>query len=189
MIYKELISYLDFFISYIPGALGQRLRRLWFSFRFNTNAKVSIEPGCEFISPNSITIKEIGVSIGRNCYFNADGGFIQIGTKTSFNRNVHINASIGGKISIGDFVLIGPNVVMRSANHKFDDPSTYIKYQGHQVNDIIIENNVWIASNVIIVGGVRIGEGSVIGAGAVVTKDIPSRSIAIGVPARVIKSR
>jgi maltose O-acetyltransferase len=52
---------------------------------------------------------------------------------------------------------------------------------------IILENNVWLGARVIVLKGVTIGEGSVIGAGSVVTKNIPSRSLAVGQPAKIIK--
>ncbi len=54
--------------------------------------------------------------------------------------------------------------------------------------EIIIGDDVWIGGNVIIIGPVRIGDGVTIGAGSVVTKDIPARSVAVGNPARVIKT-
>ncbi|VUX54863.1 putative enzyme [uncultured Woeseiaceae bacterium] len=103
--------------------------------------------------------------------------------------NVHINASVGGAIRIGENCLFGPNVMMRTANHRYDNPDLPIRQQGHATNDISIEDDVWISGNVVILGGVHIGRGAVIGAGAVVTKDIPSMAIAIGIPAKVIKFR
>jgi maltose O-acetyltransferase len=53
---------------------------------------------------------------------------------------------------------------------------------------ITIGKNVWVGSGAIVLGGVTIGDDSVIGAGAVVTKDVPARSVAVGNPARVIKT-
>ena len=55
------------------------------------------------------------------------------------------------------------------------------------VGNITIDDNCWIAANVTILNNVHIGKGSVIGAGAVVTKNIPENSIAVGIPAEVIK--
>lgn len=54
---------------------------------------------------------------------------------------------------------------------------------------IDIENNVYIGMNAIIMGGVRIGRGTVIGAGADVTKNVPANSVAVGVPAKVVRQR
>jgi acetyltransferase-like isoleucine patch superfamily enzyme len=85
--------------------------------------------------------------------------------------------------------MIGPNVVIISGTHNFKDVTIPIRKQGSVKKRVIIEDNVWLAANVNVMPGVRIGEGSVIGAGAVVTKDIPPYSIAVGVPARIIKSR
>jgi maltose O-acetyltransferase len=53
---------------------------------------------------------------------------------------------------------------------------------------IILEENVWLGARVIVLPGVTIGAGTVVGAGSVVTRSIPSRSVAVGVPARVVKS-
>ena len=57
----------------------------------------------------------------------------------------------------------------------------------NEYKDVTIGNNVWIGSGAIILGGITIGDNSIIGAGAVVNKDIPEDSIAVGVPAKVIK--
>ena len=65
-------------------------------------------------------------------------------------------------------------------------PIVWKKAEGFNVYDI--EDNCWIAANVTILGGVKISSGSVVGAGAVVTKDIPANSVAIGVPAKVVKN-
>jgi galactoside O-acetyltransferase len=102
---------------------------------------------------------------------------------------VHINASVGGAIRIGQQCLIGPNVVMRTAGHRFDDPRLPIRDQGHVVRDITIDDNVWIGAGAIILGGVHICEGAVIGAGAVVVRNVAAMAIAVGVPAKVIGSR
>lgn len=188
-IFKEILIWFESFLTMIPGGIGNRLRRYWFSFRFKTRKEVFIESGCEFLSPGTMTFKEDGITIGKNSFFTAEGGSIEIGAMSAFNRNVHINASIGGKIVIGEYVIVGPYTVMRTANHRFDDPNLKIRNQGHSVKDIVIENNVWISTNVSILGGVHIGSGAIIGAGAVVTKDIPAMAIAVGVPAKVVKYR
>ncbi len=188
LIFAEIFVWLEAFVRFSPGRLGNVVRRLWFKRRFQKSRKIDIEVGCEFLSPHTISFEGV-VTIGKNAYFNADGGTIVVGSNTGFNMNAHINAAAGGMIRIGECCLIGPNVVMRTANHRYDDPNRFIYQQGHVPADIYIEDDVWISANVVILGGVRIGKGAVIGAGAVVTKDIPSMAIALGVPAKVVKFR
>jgi acetyltransferase-like isoleucine patch superfamily enzyme len=71
----------------------------------------------------------------------------------------------------------------------YTDPDKYIKDQGITAEGITIEDDVWLASNVVVVDGVTIGKGSVVGAGAVVNKSLPPYSVAVGVPAKVVKDR
>lgn len=94
-----------------------------------------------------------------------------------------------GCITLGDYVRIAPHVTMMAGNHRFHDSSRAIHSQGLELEPIRIGNDVWIAAGVRVMAGVTIGDGCVIGAGAVVTKDIPPRSIAAGVPAKVIGER
>ena len=172
----------------MSGKIGKFIRIIWFSFRLLKVFKVKVETGCQFVKINNMTFaKRIGIS--KNCSFYAEGGRIQIDDNSKFNEGCHINASNGGLIKIGRKCLIGPNVVMRTASHNFGDRESYIQDQSHSYGDIIIFDDCWIAANVTILGGVTIGRGSIIGAGAVVTKDVPEFSIAVGVPAKIIKRR
>ena len=187
---NEVLVWLEFVVSNVPGSLGNRMRMYWFRKRFKTRKNILISRGTEFLNPQEMDFMEDSIIIGENCFFAAGaGGKIQVGANSAFNRNVHINSCNGGRILIGDYVLVGPNVVMRTANHIFSDVEMPIRMQGHIANDIVIESDVWIGSNVIILGGVHIGKGAVVGAGAVVTKNIPAFGIAVGVPARIIKYR
>jgi len=185
---SELFKWADALIRYTPGKIGFALRYSWYRFFFQDCNKISIGMGCNFNSPKTMAFNG-SVCIGERSFFAADGGSIVVGGDTTFNTNVHINASIGGVIQIGEKCLIGPNVVMRSAGHEYNDPAVPIRLQGHIVRNIVVGDNVWIGANAIVLGGVRIGSGSVIGAGAVVVSDIPSMAVAVGVPARVVKFR
>lgn len=188
LIASEFFVWSESLIRFMPGRVGNTLRRVWFRRRFKRGGTVFIGVGCEFISPEAMRFEDV-VGIGRNSFFAAEGGSISVGDNTAFNENAHVNASAGGHINIGKWCLIGPNVVMRTAGHRYDDPHTYIRQQGHIPQDISIGDDVWIGANAVILGGVHIGKGAVIGAGAVVTKNIPSLAVAVGVPARVIKYR
>ena len=111
-----------------------------------------------------------GVIIGSGSFFAADStGALVVGDRVSFNTNVHVNASVSGTIRFGDNCLVGPNVVLRSADHRFDRTDIPIREQRHRCDDIVIEDNVCLGANVTIVGGVRIGRGVVVAARAVVT--------------------
>ncbi|EKQ82537.1 transferase hexapeptide repeat protein [Leptospira kirschneri serovar Grippotyphosa str. Moskva] len=189
LIVEELLSYLNGIISWIPGRLGSKLRYFYFSKRLKKiGDNVHFHHGVEIDCFENISIGE-NCGVGAFAFFSAFGGEIRIGNEVFLNRNVHINASIGGIIDIGDRCLIGPNVVFRTANHNFDSIELPIQKQGHKIDNIILETDVWVASNVVLVGGIRIGKGSVIAAGSVVTKDIPSYSVVGGVPAKIIKKR
>ncbi len=185
---KEFLHWIEFLVSYMPGFIGFRLRSKFYELLFKRTCKFAMGTGIFFSSKENIVFSG-KVYIGRNSFFSAEGGSITIDDNCRFNVNVHINASAGGKIILGRDCLIGPNVVMRTANHSFASTEVPIVSQGHDSGDIIIENDVWLGSNVVILPGVRIGKGAVIGATSVVTKDIPSMAVAVGVPAKIIKYR
>ena len=86
-------------------------------------------------------------------------------------------------------MLIATQCVIISADHIFDNPNELIRKQGEVREKIIIEDDVWLGAQVKVLKGVTIGKGAVVGAGAVVNKDIPPYTIAVGVPARVVKKR
>jgi maltose O-acetyltransferase len=115
------------------------------------------------------------------------GGGIVIGSYSGIGVNARLNDA--GGITIGDNVMMGPDVVILSQNHRFDDTRRPMRVQGFEKSPVIIEDDVWIGLRVVILPGVRIGRSSVVGAGAVVTKDLPSSSIAGGVPAKVVGKR
>ena len=128
-------------------------------------------------------------SVGENAWiespFNCDYGYnITIGD--NFYTNTNCTILDCAKVTIGNNVLIGPNVSLYTPNHAIDAGE---RKEGYEVSlPINIGDNVWIGGSVTIVPGVTIGDNTIIGAGSVVTKDIPSNVIAAGVPCRVIRS-
>ena len=185
---EEIFAWMDALFRFLPGRFGVMARKAFWGKRFLSCGDVRIGIDCTFAKPSAIRFSGLTM-INDGCYFNADGGSITAGNWTAFNIGAHINASCGGNIIIGDHCPIGPGVVMRTANHRFQNKDVNIQEQGHQIGDIVIEDDCWIGANAIILGGVHIGKGAIIGAGAVVTKDIPSMAIAVGVPAKVLKYR
>lgn len=117
---------------------------------------------------------------------NHEGGII-IGNNVYIGPNCVLFGA--GGIRIGDNVLISPNVVLTSHQHTYVSPSELIREQPILFGEIVLEDDVWIGSSATILPGVRIGKGSVVGAGGVVTKDVLPYSLAVGVPARVVKTR
>lgn len=185
---KEIKIWLLFFISNIPGGTGFFIRKNCYKNLFLKSDQTYIDVGCQFISPHRISLSGY-VHINANCYFDASNGYIEIGNLSAFNRGIHINASCGGKIVIGEQCMIGPGVIMRTANHNYARNDMPIQNQGHNYGDIIVSDDVWIGANAIILGKIIIGRGAIIGAGAVVTKDVPSMAIVAGVPAKLLKWR
>lgn len=106
------------------------------------------------------------------------------------NSGIGISSRIYGHVCIGDNVLMGPEVIILTSGHKYENASVLIRDQGRLPEKTVhIGNDVWIGARAIIMPGVKIGDGAVIGASAVVTKDVPQNAVVGGVPAKVIKQR
>lgn len=103
----------------------------------------------------------------------------------NFLANYNVTILDIAPVHIGDNTMIGPNTMISTINHPLDAAGRR-KHLGI-AKPVNIGNDVWIGGNVTIVPGVTIGNNVVIGAGAVVTKDIPDNSLAVGVPAKVIR--
>ena len=116
------------------------------------------------------------------------GKNIQLGRNSHINQYCCIWASENATITLGDNLLMGPGVKIFSSNHGMR-PDVPMNEQPWTEKDVVVGSDVWLGANVVIVPGVKIGDGAVIAAGAVVTKDVPARSIAGGVPAKVIRAR
>ena len=125
-----------------------------------------------------------------------DDGFVLLppfyatgGRGTRVGRKVFINQNctfydLGG-ITIGDGVMIGPNVSILTSGYPIAPAE---RRSGVTAKPVVIGANVWIAGNVTIIGGVTIGDNAVIAAGSVVTKDVPPNTMVGGNPARLIRS-
>lgn len=126
------------------------------------------------------------VVVKNKCYF-GDGSRLSVGNYSQLGQN----AKISGPVTIGNYVMMGPDVVIMAVTHDVSDLSKpMVDHSNPSIeNPVTIGNNVWIGTRVIIMPGVSIGNNSIIGAGAVVTKSFPENSIVAGVPAKLIKMR
>ena len=114
---------------------------------------------------------------------------IVIGDGCSIGDGAHITAI--DRIELGKNVLTGKYVLITDNAHGDADPDLLEiapnKRPLVSKGPVIIEDNVWIGEKASILPGVRVGRGAIIGAGAVVTKDVPAGTMAVGVPARIVK--
>jgi len=153
---------------------------------------VYIFPGVHILRPRFISIGD-HVTIGRDTdiyvhppHSDLKECIIRIG------NNVHIGSHniIGARKSIilEDNVLIGPHVMIGDHSHRYENIEIPVKLQGvTEGGPIRIEKDSWIGANVFILPNVTIGQHSVVGANSVVNRDISPYSVAVGVPARVVK--
>lgn len=187
---REFKDWLEFIIRNIPGKSGYFIRSFYYKKRLIKDfQKIRFEPGLRVEFPRNIELGS-GSYFGLNFkLYASEFSRIKIGLNASFNSNVMINARGKGKIFIGDNVLIGPNVVLRSSNHAFDVVEKPVIEQGMIDGEIIINDDVWIGSNAVILPNCKIGKGAIIAAGAVVTKNVDSYTVVGGVPAKLIKRR
>ncbi|MET7341069.1 sugar O-acetyltransferase [Streptomyces sp. NPDC087866] len=112
------------------------------------------------------------------------GSYITVGEDTFINYN--LTALDVAPITIGRDCQIGPNVQLLTPTHPVEPEPRRDKLEA--ARPITIGDNVWLGGGAIVLAGVTVGDNSVIGAGAVVTKDIPANVVAVGNPARVIRS-
>jgi acetyltransferase-like isoleucine patch superfamily enzyme len=150
-------------------------------------SNVIIEDGVRIFFPENIEIGD-NVYIGHDTilkgYFNS---ILTIGSNTWIGQQCFIHGA--GGVTIGSNVGIGPMVKIHGAKHKDIGLDIPMLFSGLDYAPINIEDDCNIGIGAAILPGVTIGKGSKIGANAVVNRNIPKLSVAVGVPAKVIKSR
>jgi maltose O-acetyltransferase len=134
-------------------------------------------------------LTELLGSYGDDCEirppFFCDYGYqITIGARTFANFGLVVLDV--ARVSIGADAQIGPNVQLLTATHPLDPGPRRDKWEAAQ--PIVIGDNVWLGGGVIVCPGVSIGENTVVGAGSVVTTNLPPNVLAVGSPARRVRT-
>jgi len=129
----------------------------------------------------------LGIRLGRRSFVCGGGYFaggnLKAGHDCFINRNCYFD--FVGCVTLGDGVSIGNGTTVLTGEHAFGPPAR--RAGAIRPRDVHIGDGAWIGANVTIQAGVTIGRGAVVGAGAVVTRDIPPDTVAVGVPARVLR--
>lgn len=178
---KEKMLSGELYKAFGDELLGERQKAKEAIFEFNNLRPTAID------ERNAIIKELFGVTRGNFFVeppFRCDYGYnIKIGENFYTNYNLIILDC--AEVSIGDNVLIGPNVAIYTAGHPLDYKLRVQEFE--YAYPIKIGNNVWIGGNTVINPGVTIGDNAVIGSGSVVTKDIPANTLAVGNPCKVIR--
>lgn len=135
----------------------------------------------------NILIKHSILKCGNNIRVKSNANIspnIIIGNNSELGTRCNIQANT----EIGNNVIMGPDVKIYTRNHNYENPSIPIQFQGKNMKNVVIGNNVWIGANVVILPGVRIGNNTIIAAGAIVSKSFEDNCIIGGNPAKKIKN-
>lgn len=172
----------ELYIADDPELAADALRAAQLTERFNT-------AGAADADTRAAILRELCGSVGEDVEIRpplrVDYGYhITIGSGTFVNFGaVLLDVA---PIAIGADVQIGPNVQLLTPTHPIEPELRRAKWESAE--PITIGDNVWLGGGVIVGPGVTIGENTVVGAGAVVTRDLPADVVAMGVPARPVRS-
>ena len=159
-------QYVGLLVRWLPGFEGIAIRSAFYRLLF---AKLD---GFAFIYQGAYLDHTYNITAGRSLGINT-GAFI----------------SARAPLTFGNGVLVGPNVVIVTSNHRYDMLDRPISEQGHDLAPITIGDDCWIGANAVILAGVNVAQGTIVSAGAVVTRDTEPYTIVAGVPAERIGER
>jgi acetyltransferase-like isoleucine patch superfamily enzyme len=175
-----------------PGYGYLLARQLYFKLRYRRRLQFD---GLAFICPK--VRFEIGKNavvhlgrwswIGNGCKIRAHEGEVRIGAKTVLGQECTISAF--QHVSIGRECILADRVMLIDFDHGVVEVERPIREQGVYKRDVRVGHNVWVGYGAAILRGATVGENSILGTYTVVTKDIPANSVAVGLPARVVRKR
>jgi acetyltransferase-like isoleucine patch superfamily enzyme len=169
------------------------LRYLWhFKVRNRhivTRGRVNLGPGADVYCRKGLAHMELGrdVWIGAGTHIRCHEGSLRVGDRVVFGGSNTVNGYLD--IDIGTDCIFADWIYVTDFDHRYKDPETRIQDQGIRISPVRVGEDCWIGEKASILRGSDIGRGSVIGAQTVVKGEIPAYSVAVGVPARVIKRR
>lgn len=144
----------------LNNGFWRRVRNGYYKTAFHScGAELQVDKGALIINPGQITV----------------------GKHVIINKDVILQGTEGGRISMGDYVTLSYSSKIITAN-------LILPERTHVYKDVVIGNNVWISSNVVILPGVVISDNVIVAAGAVVTSNLESGYIYGGIPAKKIKA-
>lgn len=156
-------------------------------FQVQAGKNVYIGKHCALKGKSNIVLDD-GVTVRPYAQIWSGGGTVRIGRGSEIGERYRI--SIANSLEIGEKVLLSPNVYITDCDHEYRNIDVPVIEQGivQKGQAVSIGDGSYIGINTVIVGNVKIGKHCVIGANSVVTKDVPDYSVAVGIPARVIKN-
>ena len=172
----------DLYLSMDEDLFNEQLTYLDKLYDFNATRPLELQRRTEML-------KNMFAEIGEDCYIepplhaNWAGRFVHFGKGVYANFNLTLVDDT--HIYVGDYTMLGPNVVIATAGHPILPELRPLAYQYNM--PVHIGKNCWLGAGVIVLPGVTIGDNTVIGAGSVVTKDIPANVVAVGNPCRVLR--
>jgi acetyltransferase-like isoleucine patch superfamily enzyme len=197
--------------QHVPGALGFALRKMLYpSLLGSCGRNVIFGQNVVLRHPHKIKIGD-DVVVDDNCLLDAKGETnqgITIGSRVFIGRNTILSckngdielddgANIGfncelfsaSRVRVGEDTLLAAYCYLIGGDHNVADASMPVVAQGRRSTGVSVGAGAWLGAGAKVLDGVTIGDGAVIGAGAVVRDAVPAKSIAVGVPARLIGTR
>jgi len=164
----------------------------WFKVRnrhIRTRGMVFLGRRAEVRCTRGLGSMELGrwVWIGDGNSIRCHEGMLRIGDKVVFGTNNTVIAYLD--VDIGEECLLADWVYVADFDHRYQDPAVPIREQGIITSPVRIEPDCWIGEKATVLRGATVGRGSVIGAHALVRDDVPPYSVAVGIPARVVRDR
>jgi acetyltransferase-like isoleucine patch superfamily enzyme len=197
--------------SWVPGALGLVLRRISYPWLLGASGRnVTFGHGVVLRHPHKVHLGDDvvvddlvvldakgtsnagirignGVFLGRGTILSCKDGDITLGDHVNIGFQSEIFS--GSSVTVGRHGLFAAYTYLVGGGHEFARADVPVVEQERRSRGITLGEDVWLGAGAKVMDGVTIGDHVVVGAGAVVTDDLPAGVVAVGVPARVVRSR